>query len=231
MSNRFGRPAGAKPSPAPQAAAAPAAQRRRYKGAASIEVGMDANYMRPGSYLLMVERVDHGVTKMKNEPFTAVKMRVLASSDETLSAVDREFGRGINKPGETVSWFSKESGEASLYFEKNMLQFAMVAWNMTQEEIVALEAEEAKKNPDFSFIDAIKAGDGLLGVVVEASATMRQNAASRKAGEAPTEENVNTFPKWVRRLPFAEVKELVDASVLAEIIPDIDAKIEEESKA
>lgn len=220
--SKFKRP-GAKPAQAPATQAAPA-QRRRYKPAASLQVGVEANYMRPGDYLLMIERIETGLTTTGNEPFVSVKLKVLAADDGGLSALDRQHGRGLHAVGETVSWFSKESGRTALYFEQNMLKFALVAWDMTQEEIAAAEEEDNE-----SFIDAIKRGDGLIGVVIEASATMRQNSESKKRNEEPAADNLNTFPKWKRRVPYSELAEILDEKALA-MIPDLDEKLAEEAQ-
>jgi hypothetical protein len=224
MSN-FQRPGGAKPatSPAPQTQSAQPAK-PRYAGAASIKIGVESNYLRPGAYLAMIERVETGRTTTKNEDFVSVKLTILAADDSTLSGEDRQFGRGLHRVGETASWFVKESGPTALYFEQNMLKFAIVAWNLTQEEIAEIEQANG-----VSFIDSIKKGEGLAGVVVELQATMRQNAESKKANQPATADNLNTFPKWIRRLPYAEVKELVPADVLAKFLPDIEAKIKAEA--
>jgi len=224
--SRFQRPGGAKPanpSPAPQPVS-------RYKGAGNIQIGVEANYLRPGRYLAMIERVETGLTGQGKEPFTAVKLVILAADDTGLSPLDKQFGRGLHRLGEEVSWFSKETGKGALYFEQNMLKFAIVAWNLTQEEIDAAEKEEQVRTPGFSFIDEIKTGVGLAGVVVEVEATMRQNADARKANAAPDAKNVNTFPKWIRRLPYSEVKEVIDPALLAQNLPDLEAKIAAEAQ-
>lgn len=222
--SKFKRP-GAKPAQAPAPQATPAAApRSRYRPAAAVQLGVESTYMRPGDYLLMIERIETGVTEQKREPFISVKLKVLAASDDGLSALDRQFGRGIHTVGETVSWFSKESGPAALYFEQNMLKFALVAWDMTQEEIAAAEQENEE-----SFIEALKRGDGLIGVVIEGSATMRQRKKSKEDNEEPAEDNLNTFPKWKRRVPYSELAEILDEKALA-MIPDLDEKLAEEAQ-
>lgn len=219
---------GNKKTAAPAGNAAPAtpaapARREKYARAKDVKVGQEANYLRAGSYLVMVNRVEEGQTR-KRKDFVSAHVTVLATDNDDRTPLDRTFGGRPHVVGEEASWFV---GLDSDYFDQHMLKFAMVASNMTQDEIAAMEDEEGR-----SVVEAILAEQPFSGVVLEVHAYVKPKKDFRSKDESTlTSNEVSTIVTWKRRLPYAEVKEAVDADVLAKFLPDIDAKIAEEAAA
>lgn len=223
--SKFTRPgAPARPSTAP-ATTAPAARGSKYKRAGQTQLGVEANYQRAGRYLLLIERIEEGVTRNK-EDFVAVHSQVLAADGSERTPLEQRFGGALHRVGESTNWFQKLRGD---YFDQNMLKFAIAASNMTQEEIDAAEQESGNTIIE----EMVSAEQPFAGVVLEAHVVMKVNKKARDSGKEESQltgEDVFTITNWVRRVPFAEVKELVEAEVLAKFMPDIDEKIAEEAK-
>lgn len=227
--SKFQRP-GAKPAPAPAAAkvAAPSKPASKYKKASETQIGVEGNYQRPGRYLLLVQRVEEGSTRNR-EDFVSVRSVVLAADGEERTPMEKRFGGAVHRVGEETSWFQKLKGD---YFDQNMLKFAIAASNMTQDEIA-----EAENENNTTIVDSmVSAEQPFAGVVLEAHVQTRLKKAGKEfLKEGHTEEelksdHVSTVTDWVRRVPYAEVKELVSADVLATYLPDIDEKIAVEDR-
>lgn len=221
--SKFTRPGGAaRPSTTP---ATPAPRASKYKKASQTQLGVEANYQRAGRYLLLVERIEEGVTLRGKEDFVAVHSIVLAADGSERTPLEQRFGGALHRVGESTNWFQKLKGD---YFDQNMLKFAIAASNMTQDEIAA--AEEASGHTIVE--EMVSPEQPFAGVVIEAHVTVRIGKKARDAGKAEaqlTAEDVFTVTNWVRRVPYAEVKELIEAETLAQFLPDIDAKIAEEA--
>ena len=219
--SKFQRPGGAKPAtPLPAKSAAPAS---KYKRAGEIQLSADINYQRAGRYLLLVERVEEGVTPRGREEFVSAHSVVLAADDSERTPLDRRFGGALHRVGEGVTWFQKLKGD---YFNQNMLKFAIAASNMRQDEITA--AENAAGHSIVQ--EMVSAEQPFAGVVLEAHVEIKVKKNGRELSEDKlTGDHITTVTNWVRRLPFTEVKELVEADVLAQYLPDLDAKIAKEA--
>lgn len=222
--SKFQRPGGAKPANTPSPA--PAARSGKYKRAGEVQVGVEANYQRAGRYLFLVQRVEEGTTPRGREDFVSVHSITLAADGSERTPLEQRFGGALHRVGEDVTWFQKVRGD---YFDQNMVKFAIAASNLTQEEIAA--AEDAAGHSIIE--EMVSPEQPFAGVVVEAHVQVRIGKKARDAGKAETNlssEDVFTVTNWVRRVPYAEVKELVEADVLAKFLPDIDEKIAEEAK-
>lgn len=228
--SKFQRPAASKAAPAKSAPAPKAAPASRYKKSAEVQVSQDGNYQRPGRYLFLVQRVEEGTTRNR-EQFVSVRSVVLAADGSERTPLEVKFGGSVHRVGEETSWFQKLAGE---YFDQNMLKFAIAASNMTQEEIVALETEH-----DTTIVDEmVSAEQPFAGIVLEAHVQTRVKKAGKELlKEGLTEdqlkaEHVTTVTNWVRKVPFAELPELFaeDADVLAKFLPDLDEKIAKEAE-
>ena len=221
--SKFARPGAKAPaSPAPKTPAKPAS---KYKRAGETQLGADANYLRAGSYLLLVTKIEEGMTPRGKEDFVSVHLTTLAADDSERTDLDRRFGGATHRVGEETNWFQKLSGD---YFDSNMLKFAIVAYNQTQEEIAALEEEHNTT----IIADMVGEDQPLAGVVLEAQVQVKIKKAGRELPEEKlTGDHVSTITTWRRRVPFAEVKEMVDADVLAKFLPDLDKKIAQEAQA
>lgn len=223
--SKFQRP-GAKPASAP-APKAPAAPTSKYKKSREVQVGVEGNYQRPGRYLLLIQRIEEGQNRTK-EQFVSVRSVVLVSDGSERTPLEVKFGGSVHRVGEEVSWFQKLAGD---FFDQNMLKFAIAASNMTQDEIAEREDETGSTIVD----DMVSAEQPLAGVAVEAHVQTRIKKAGKDAMKGGLKEedlkaeHVTTVTNWVRRLPYAEVKELVPADVLEAYLPDIDEKIAEEN--
>lgn len=218
--SKFSRPGGKSATPP---AAAPARRGSKYARSKDVQVGVDANYQRAGRYLLLIERVEEGVTPRGKEDFVAVHSIVLAADGSERTPIEARFGGAVHREGESTNWFQKTRGD---YFDQNMLKFAIAASNMTQDELTALEEEH-----DTTIIDEMVSPEQpFAGVVVEAHVQVRRNKKGRDVADADlTSENVFTMTDWVRRVPYSELSELVDAEVLERHLPDLEAKIAEEA--
>lgn len=205
------------------AQSAPAKKRSKYADVSGAKVfGQRGSYIRPGRIIAMIERVEEGTTADSTD-FVSVHLIPLVVDDANLSLLDKRFGGGLNRVGEAASDFNKLSG--NIAFASNMMAFAMAASNMTQDEI--REAEEY----DGQFIEEVVGEEQpFAGVVVEIQATIKKKKVAK---ETPDEEvqsdDVFTKISYLRRVPFAELPELVDEGVLAAFIPDLDEKIAAEA--
>lgn len=207
------------------ASAAPAARPSKYKKAAAVQLSVEANYQRPGRYLLLIERVEEGVTPRGREDFVSVHSIVLAADGSDRTQIDHRFGGPLHRVGENTIWFQKVRGD---YFDQNMLKFAIAASNMTQDEIAKAEEESGHTIVD----EMVSPDQPFAGVVVEAVVQTRAGKKARDAGKAEDQllaEDTFTITNWLRRVPYAEVKKNVPADVLARFLPDIDEKISEEN--
>ncbi len=224
--SKFQRPGGAKPA-TPPAPARPTAPVSKYKKAKDTQIGVEANYQRAGRYLFLIGRIEEGITPRGKEDFVSVHSTTLAADDSERTALERRFGGALHRVGEDVTWFQKLKGD---YFDQNMLKFAIAASNMTQDEIAAAEEESGHTIVE----EMVSAEQPFAGVVIEAHVQVRIGKKARDAGKTEdqlTSDDVFTVTNWVRRVPYAEVKELVEAEVLKQFLPDIEAKIAEEAKA
>jgi hypothetical protein len=221
--SKFTRPGGAQPAIS-KPSAKPAS---KYKKANQTQLGVEANYQRAGRYLLMIERIEEGVTPRGKEDFVSVHSVVLAADGSERTPLEQRFGGALHRVGESTSWFQKLKGD---YFDQNMLKFAIAASNMTQEEIAAAEEESGTTIIE----EMVGSEQPFAGVVLEAHVTIRIGKKARDAGKPEdqlTAEDVFTMTNWVRRVPYDELKELVEAETLAQFLPDLDAKIVEETKS
>lgn len=222
--SKFTRPgAAARPSTPPAAKAAPAKPTSRYKKANQTQLGVDANYQRAGRYLLLVQRIEEGETPRGKEAFVAVHSVVLGADGDERTPLEVRFGGAVHRVGESTNWFQKTKGD---YFDQNMLKFAIAASNMTQDEIAAAEEEQGHTIID----EMVSPEQPFAGVVLEAHVVVKIKKNGRDLPEDRlTSEHVATVTNWLRRVPYAEVKELVEAETLAKFLPDIDEKIAEEA--
>ncbi len=225
--SKFSRPAG-KPASTPAPKAAPAAPQKptsKYKKSSQVQVGVDANYQRAGEYIFLVQRIEEGTSQRHREDFVSVHSVCVAADGSGRSPLETRLGGMPHRVGEETNWFQKLKGE---YFDQNMLKFAIAASNLTQDEISASEEE----NDTTIVAEMVGPEQPFAGVAVEAHVVMKLKAESKKKGvteETATSDDVYTVTNWKRRVPYAELKEVIDAEVLERYLPDIDAKIAEES--
>lgn len=209
-----------KPGSAP-AAAKPAARRSKYADVSTAKVfGQSGNYMRPGRYVAMIESVEEGMTSA-NAEFVSIHLIPLAADDSQLTALDKRFGGGLNKVGESATDFNKLSGNVA--FASNMMAFAMIASDKTQEEIQ--EAEEYAGQ----FIEEIVGEEQpFAGVVVEILATTKKKKDAKNVSDEDVKsDQVFTKISYLRRVPYAEVAEIEG---IEDLIPDIAEKVAAEAE-
>ena len=202
--------------------AKPAQPKSKYAGVTSAKVSRDGNYITPATYIALIERVEEG-TSQNAQDFVAINLTILAVDGSGRSEMD-ERGGPANRVGESVS----DWNGAGVVFAGNMMAFAMAATGMSQEEIQ--EAEEY----DGQFIEEMVGEDQpLAGRVVELRVGVRKTKDAKTKDLDTLSMGKGLFTKctYLRRVPYAELADLVDEDVLARFIPDLDEKIAEESEA
>lgn len=202
------------PSSAPKA-------KSRYTKVGDQTIQPEANYLRPGRHLVMVVRMEEGDTR-KRKPFVAARVVVLSTQPDSHQLAGRP-----HRPGEEASWFQDATSD---YFDNNMARFALVATGGSQADIAQKEEELGTSIIEWFLSEE----QPLAGVVMEANVELTLKKESRLKGvtlASATSSDVFSLTRWVRRVPFAEVADLVsDKVLLGRLIPDLEEKIASESE-
>jgi hypothetical protein len=201
-------------------AAAKAAPKSKYAKVSGADVFREGNYISPGRYIALIERVEEGSTH-EGKDFIAINLLPLLADGDGRGELD-EKGGALKRVGESCTDMSMV---ANVAFAPNMLAFAMTASGMSQEEIQAAEEHEGQ------FVEEIVGEDQpLAGVVVEINAKCRPKKDFRnKPINELGDKEFFTKVSYLRRVPFAELPDLIDANVLARHLPDLDEKIAQEA--
>lgn len=206
--------------------AAPAKPASRYSGSSKTAPTMDANYVRPGTILLRINQVEEGENRKREEMnfVNCTTLACLAESDAINPATKKPFAP--MRPGED---FSVVFVVKTDYFLANWKQFVLCATDGSDEAIF----EKAETDhPDLSTDDgydevygALCAGiageDQLLaGTVMELEVTYRLKKESREKDEDKlTADDFSKRTTWKRRVPFAEVAEILDEAAIDRFFP------------
>lgn len=223
------------------AAPAPAAPKSKYAGTTGTKATRDANYFSAARYISLVERVEEGENQ-GGAAIIAVNHVVLATDTSTRddSGIDSKSGPA-KRPGESVSdLFSK----ANVSFAANLMAFAITLSGMTQDEIRAAELapdpETGEPGYDGKFIEEIVGeSQPFAGRVVEVNVKVMPSKAAKASGKPLMEipmgkDGLFTKVSYVRVIPYAEVKQLIedgtiDEKIAARYLSDLDEKIAAEA--
>ena len=233
-----------KPGGNKAAAPAPkAAPKSKYAGASSTKASRDANYFSASRYFSLIEKVEEGANQGGTD-FIAVNHVVLATDTSTREegpeALDPKSGPA-KRPGESVSDLFMKSSKV---FGANLMAFAITLSGMSQDEIraaeLAVDPETNEPGYDGKFIEEIVGeAQPFAGKIVELNVKVLPSAFAKKSGKplhtfAMGKDGLFTKVSYLRTVPYAEVKQMVEAgqieaSIAARFLPDLDAKIAAEA--
>lgn len=221
---------------APKSTPKPTAPKSKYAGTTSVKASRDANYFSAGRYFTLIERVEEGENQ-GGTLIVAANHVILASDASTRddSSIDSKSGP-LKRPGESVSdVFSK----GNVSFAANLMAFAITLSGKSQDEIrdAELQADD-EGNPGYEgkFVEEIVSDEQpFAGLVVEVNCKVLASKAAKASGKPLMEipmgkDGLFLKTSYVRRVPYAEVKEMVDegvidAKIAARFLSDLDEKI------
>lgn len=196
----------------------------KYADVGGARAQRPANYIRTGHYLARIDRVEEGTT-FKKEDFVAANLTILKVFPDSQEGFDydRKVKTPLHAVGEAVTDFMAVQNVA---FNGRIKGFASIAGDLN-------ESDWAQENPKGSIVgEIVGATQPLSGVVVEIRADLRvKKEAKAKPEAALTGKDVYTQTGYVRRVPFAELKELLDEATIARHLPDLEASIAAETQA
>ncbi|CAK9074212.1 Uncharacterized protein (Fragment) [Durusdinium trenchii] len=194
-----------------------AAPQSKYAGVSGARVSRDGNYIRGGHYLLLVERIEEGQT-FKKQDFVAIQQNVLHVFDDSEPGYDydRKVEQPLHRVGESVTDMNMLGNVA---FESSMKAFALVAGDMTEEEL--LEREEY---PGQMIEEMVSDEQPLAGAIVEVVARTVIKKDSRAKGEENlSNKDIYTRVAYRRVWSDEEAREFLPAEIADRFLPAVES--------
>lgn len=195
------------------------APKSKYASVSGATVSRRANYIRPGRYLVRVDRFEEGQNRKKQD-FVVSQMTVVNVSETAVPGrdYDRDRDLPLHSVGEEISDLMMV---ANIAFEQRVKGFVMAAGDLTQEDFDEEEYEGA-------LIDAAVAEDQpLAGYTVE---VLAEQIVKQGASEPYSNDDVYTRCTYIRRVPASELAEHLGEKDLTRFYPDLDEKIAAEAE-
>ncbi|CAK9074182.1 Uncharacterized protein (Fragment) [Durusdinium trenchii] len=189
----------------------------KYAGVSGARVSRDGNYIRGGHYLLLVERIEEGQT-FKKQDFVAIQQNVLHVFDDSEPGYDydRKVEQPLHRVGESVTDMNMLGNVA---FESSMKAFALVAGDMTEEEL--LEREEY---PGQMIEEMVSDEQPLAGAIVEVVARTVIKKDSRAKGEENlSNKDIYTRVAYRRVWSDEEAREFLPAEIADRFLPAVES--------
>ncbi len=187
--------------------------KNRYEEAAKTKLSRGGNYVRGGHYIVLVDAAVESENR-KHIANNAVEMTVLHVFPDSVQSFDydKKEKQPLHIVGEQISDVISSANEMA---GQRIKRFVMAAGNLTEEQCGAAEMQ-----------DAFSADQPLAGFVLE----MRPEQQLNKVGKAKPTESLTSkdgyiVSNYMRRVPFAEVKQILPAAVVTRFLPDIDEEI------
>ena len=210
-------------------------QKSKYAGVSGAKPQRASNYVRPGRYIVRLDRLEAGEAFKKGD-YVAIQQTVLKTLPN--GPVGFDYDRKIPLPphsqGEQISEIAMVKNVA---FEGRMKALLMVAGDMIEADFARGTPEapipgNLEAYPGQSVEQAVSPDQPLAGVVMEIRAdTAVKKDAKAKPEQALTNADIYTRIAYLRRIPFAELPSTLDEATLARYFPDLQEQIASESQS